>query len=60
MTTMREWVHTLDDIPGRNKRRVYNGVRNQMKADGDTFRAAWWDTVVSKADWKTMLKEALK
>ena len=60
MTTIREWVQKLEDIPGRTGRRVYNGIRNQMKADDDTFSTAWWDTTVSEADWKTMLKEALK
>ena len=45
--------------PGYQKRRIYNGIRNQMKED-NSFDAKWWDTVITKAEWKTMLKEALK
>lgn len=55
-----EWVRNLQMIPGSNRRRVQSSIRKQMKADGDTFDAKWWDTEVSEADWKTMLKEALK
>lgn len=59
MTTIREWIHTLDNIPGSNKRRVYSGIRKQMGED-DSFDAAWWDTTVTESKWKTMLEEALK
>ena len=59
MTTIREWIHTLDNIPGSNKRRVYSGIRKQMGED-DSFDAKWWDTVITESKWKTMLEEALK
>ena len=60
MTTIREWIHTLDNIPGSNKRRVYSGIRKQMSENDSKFGAKWWDTVVTEIAWKTMLKEALK
>ena len=60
MTTIRQWVHKYMSRPGYQKRRIYDGIRNQMKDDKTTFATKWWDTVVSEADWKTMLKEALK
>ena len=47
-------------IPWSTRRRIYNGIRKQMKADGETVDAKWWATEVSEADWKTMLKEELK
>ena len=60
MTTIREWVHTLDGKPGYTKRRVYNGIRKQMGDNQSKFRAKWWDTVVTKTAWKIMLEEALE
>tara|TARA_R100001015_G_C4461503_1_gene48250 strand:- start:1 stop:180 length:180 start_codon:yes stop_codon:yes gene_type:complete len=55
-----EWVRKLQILPGSNRRRVHNGIRNQMKADEDTFDAKWWDTEITESKWKEMLKEALK
>ena len=46
--------------PGYEQRRIYINIREQMKNDDKTFAAKWWDTSVSEADWKVMLKEALK
>ena len=60
MTTIREWVRTLDRKPNYTKRRVYKNIKKQMSANKSKFSAKWWDTVVSEADWKTMLEEALK
>ena len=47
MTTIREWVHTLDNVPGYSKRRVYKNIKTQMSANKSKFAAKWWDTVVT-------------
>jgi len=60
MTTIREWVHSLDTVPGYSKRRVYNGIRKQMSENQSKFRAKWWDTVVTETAWKIMLLEAIE
>ena len=60
MTTIREWVHSLDTVPGYNKRRVYNGIRKQMSENQSKFGAKWWDTVVTETAWKIMLLEAIE
>jgi len=60
MTTIREWIHTLDNLAGYSKRRVYTNIKTQMYANKSKFGAKWWDTVVTQSDWKEMLKEALK
>jgi len=60
MTTIREWVHSLDTVPGYSKRRVYNGIRKQMSENQSKFGAKWWDTVVTETAWKIMLLEAIE
>ena len=59
MTTIREWLHSLDGKPGYTKRRIYNGIRKHMGVTSK-FNSKWWDTVITKAEWQTMLREALK
>ena len=59
MTTIREWLHSLDGKPGYSKRRVYDGIRKQMGVTSK-FNSKWWDTVITKEEWRTMLREALK
>jgi len=59
MTTIRQWVRKYMSKGGHQKRRIYSGIRNQMKED-NSFDAKWWDTVVTETAWKVMLKEALK
>ena len=59
MTTIREWLHSLDGKPGYTKRRVYNGIRKQMGV-ASKFDSKWWETVLTKEEWQAMLKEALK
>ena len=59
MTTIREWLHSLDGKPGYSKRRVYNGIRKQMGV-ASKFDSKWWDPVITEAEWKAMLREALE
>jgi len=60
MTTIRQWLKLYMTKPGYQKRRIYISIREQMKNDDKTFAVKWWDTSVSEADWKVMLREALK
>ena len=60
MTTIRQWARKYMSKGGYQKRRIYISIREQMKNDDKTFAAKWWDTSVSEADWKVMLREALK
>ena len=60
MTTIREWVHTMDNKLNYSKRRVYKNIKTQMSANKSKFAAKWWDTVVTETAWKIMLEEALK
>ena len=57
---IKEWIMSLQNIPGGTHRRIKVSIREQMKNDDKTFAAKWWDTSVSEADWKVMLREALK
>ena len=59
MTTIKKRILKLQNIPGRNHRKIRSGIRLQMKED-DSFNAKWWDTVVTDSKWKKMLEEALK
>ena len=60
MTTIREWEHTLNTVPGYSKRRIYYNIKKQMSENKSKFGAKWWDTVVTDTAWKIMLEEALK
>ena len=59
MTTIKQRILMLKNVPGCTHRRVKGGIRLQMKED-DSFNAKWWDTVVTDSKWKEMLREALK
>ncbi len=59
MTTIKQRILKLQNVPGGTHRRVKLNIRAQMKED-DSFNAKWWDTVVTESKWKEMLKEALK
>ena len=60
MTTIREWVHTMDNKLNYSKRRVYKNIKTQMSENKSKFGAKWWDTVVTETAWKIMLEEALE
>ena len=60
MTTIRQWLKKYMNKPGYEQRRIYINIREQMTNDDKTFATKWWDTSVSEADWKVMLREALK
>ena len=59
MTTIKQRILKLQNVPGGTHRRVKVGIRLQMEKD-DSFNAKWWDTEVTESKWKEMLKEALK
>ena len=59
MTTIKQRILKLQNVPGGTHRRVKVGIRLQMQED-DSFNAKWWDTEVTESKWKEMLKEALK
>ena len=59
MTTIKQRILKLQNVPGSTHRRVKVGIRLQME-EHDSFNAKWWDTEVTESKWKEMLKEALK
>ena len=59
MTTIKQRILKLQNVPGGTHRRVKVGIRLQMEKD-ESFNSKWWDTVVTESKWKEMLKEALK
>ena len=59
MTTIRQRIIKLQNVPGGTHRRVKTNIRLQMHGD-ESFNAKWWDTEVTESKWKEMLKEALK
>ena len=59
MTTIKQRILNLQNVPGGTHRRVKVGIRLQMEED-DSFDAKWWDTEISESKWKEMLKEALE
>jgi len=60
MTTIREWIHSIKEQPRLPGAKIYEHVRNEMENNPSKFDSKWWDTVVTKAEWKVMLKEALE
>ena len=59
MTTIKQRILKLQNVPGGTRRRIKVGIRLQMETD-ESFDAKWWDTEVTESKWKEMLKEALK
>tara|TARA_R100001163_G_scaffold53014_1_gene40387 strand:- start:712 stop:891 length:180 start_codon:yes stop_codon:yes gene_type:complete len=59
MTTIKQRIIKLQNVPGGTRRRIKVGIRLQMETD-ESFDAKWWDTEVTESKWKEMLKEALK
>ena len=59
MTTIKQRIIKLHNVPGVIRRRVKTNIRLQMYGD-ESFNAKWWDTEITESKWKEMLKEALK
>jgi len=59
MTTIKQRIIKLQNVPGGTRRRIKVGIRLQMETD-ESFDTKWWDTEVTESKWKEMLKEALK
>jgi len=63
MTTVKKRFHALQKFMGGRKHlslnKAYHYIKDEMNGDPD-FYTGFWDTEVSDAVWKELLREALE